>query len=640
MEWERNIAEMKWNRWVMKYHRSQDMGWGLSVAVALLSACYITATVYAIQPGPLWEALAYTKNDPLLFWLNFLPPLLGVGAAWFLTNRLFYSAGLICFVFQVFSLINTVKIAYRDDPLVPKDIALYREAIAAAGGYSLDLDWTALALIFGSLAFFLLCGWVVKSRSVHPALRIGLLALTIWGASAANTQWYSSRDLYFSFPKSDSTNMTTVYDDLGFTYCFLYQFSAYPIDKPEEFVKEEAEAWNEAETDPVIPEKKPHIIFVMNEAFYDISNHARMASANIDPLANFNSIASSERAVSGRIVVPNFGGGTANTEFDVLTGMQTNMISQSGPSSFRVVHKDTVTVARLLEEQGYQSFFLHPGDSWFYNRQNVYRMFGMEDQIFEDAFGPEDYKGDNMAWVKDDACADALIEEFERRRAESDEPVFNYTVTIENHTAYNNNKFGNMTFPWVWTEKPLSDYMAQEYLSVYLEGLRDADAMLGKLTDYFDQLDEPVILVFFGDHLPNLGADYLAYKELEIPVGKTDTVENTLRTYSPPFLIWANQNAADSTEFLAWKERLELGHDETISANYLGSSVLQLAGFSGLNPYFDFLNEARTQLPVIWKGNYLLADGTYTDRLDPQLTELESRLHCWEYYKLKYETVK
>ena len=90
MEWERNIAEMKWNRWVMKYHRSQDMGWGLSVAVALLSACYITATVYAIQPGPLWEALAYTKNDPLLFWLNFLPPLLGVGAAWFLTNRLLY----------------------------------------------------------------------------------------------------------------------------------------------------------------------------------------------------------------------------------------------------------------------------------------------------------------------------------------------------------------------------------------------------------------------------------------------------------------------------------------------------------------------------------------------------------------------
>ncbi len=634
-----HIDGKAWKEWLMKKRSTREIGWLMSIVIVFLSAAYITMTVYGIQPGYLWEALAYTRNDSFLFWLNFLPPLLAVGAVWLLTDRLFYSAGGVCFVFQVFSYINTVKIAYRDDPLVPSDLALHREALAAVEDYGLKMDWAVLALIFGSLLFFVLCGWFVHSRKIHEKIRAVLFVVVIFAFLSADEGWYNSRELYFALPKSDPTNMVAVYDDLGFTYCFLYHVSAYAVDEPEAFVKEDAEDWNTATAEATAPEKKPHIIFVMNEAFYDISNHARMASANIDPLANFNRIASSDRAVSGYIVVPNFGGGTANTEFDVLTGMQTNMISETGPSAFRVVHKNTVTLARLLQEQGYQNFFLHPGDSWFYNRQNVYRMFGMKDQIFKDAFEKEDYKGDNMAWVKDDACADTFIEEFERRRAESDDPIFSYVVTIENHTAYNNNKFGNMTFPWVWTEKPLSDYMAQEYLSVYLEGLRDADAMLGKLTEYFDDLDEPVILAFYGDHLPNLGADYLTYRELGIEIGKTDTPEHTLFTYSPPFVVWANEEAADSTEFLAMKKQLEMGHDEVMSANYLGSTVLQLSGFSGLNPYFDFLNELRSQLPVIWKENYVLEDGTYTDRIDRDLEDLVEKLRCWEYYKLKYETV-
>lgn len=625
---------------IIAYKDSQTMGKGLSLFCMFLCSAFITVTVYGIQPGPLWMVLEYTKTEPLLFWLNFLPPCFILGFFWFLTDRLFYSAAAAGLLFQIFSFINTMKIAYRDDPLVPNDIALYREAAAAVSGYSLELDWTSLGIIFATLIFFLVCGWIVKATKWDVGIRSLVASLLVFAMSAAFTGWYGSRDLYFGIKKTESNNMASVYNELGFTYCFLYNFKAYPIDKPENFDKDQAEQWVSAENEAVVPETKPHIIFVMSEAFYDIANHARMASANVDPLEHFNRIASSERAVSGDIVVPNFGGGTANTEFDVLTGMQTNMITESGPSAFRIVHKDTMTLARLLEEQGYQSFFLHPGDSWFYNRQNVYRMFGMEDQIFLDAFEDDDFKGDNMAWIKDDACADKFIEEFERRTAASDQPVFTYMVTIQNHTAYNNNKYGNFEFPWVWTERRLNDYMAQEYLSVYLEGLRDADAMLNKLTSYFDQLEEPVILAFFGDHLPNLGADYLTYKELGIEVGKTDSVENTLRTYRPPFVIWGNEAAASSTDYLMLKEELELGADEIMSANYLGSTVLQLAGFSGLDPYFDYLNQMRSEIPVIWKENYLLKDGTYSDTLSSEQSILVDQLRNWEYYKLKYETVE
>ena len=625
---------------VTQLHKKYELGFGISFFTFLLISAFITMTTYGIQPGYLWEALEYTKTNWILLGLNFLPPCMLLGTVWFLTQRLFYSAAFVGLLFQSISFINTMKVIYRDDPLVPKDIALYREAIAAVEGYGLKLDWPAIGIIVGSFVFFLVLGWITKHKPIDVGIRTMVTVLLCFAMSAAFNGWYASRDLYFSIEKSDGNNMVSVYEDLGVTYCFLYQFNAYPIDEPETFDKNEAEAWAETPVEAVVPETKPHIIFIMSEAFYDIPNHALMASANVDTLANFKAIVSSDRTISGDIVVPNFGGGTANTEFDVMTGMQTNMISESGPSAFRIVHKDTVSVARLLENQGYQSFFLHPGDSWFYNRQNVYRMFGMEDQIFIDAFAPEDFKGDNMAWVKDDACADVLIEEFERRLEESDEPIFSYVTTIQNHTAYNINKYGNYNIPWVWTKVRLTEYMAQEYLAVYLEGLRDADAMLGKVTSYFDSIDEPVILAFFGDHLPNLGADYLTYRQLGLPVGETDTIEHTLNTYSPPFLVWANQAAIDTTEFLTMKEQLEMGQEEYMSANYLGSTVLQLVGFSGLDPYFDFLNEAREVLPVIWKGNYVLNDGTFTSKLNKNQERILNQLRNWEYYKLKYETVE
>ena len=95
-----------------------------------------------------------------------------------------------------------------------------------------------------------------------------------------------------------------------------------------------------------------------------------------------------------------------------------------------------------------------------------------------------------------------------------------------------------------------------------------------------------------------------------------------------------------STDYLMLKEALELGNDEIMSANYLGSTVLQLAGFDGLDPYFDYLNQMRSEIPVIWKGNYLLKDGTYSDTLNTEQSVLVDQLRNWEYYKLKYETVE
>ena len=99
----------------------------------------------------------------------------------------------------------------------------------------------------------------------------------------------------------------------------------------------------------------------------------------------FHQLAQSDRARAGHIVVSNFGAGTANTEFDVLTGIQTNMVSEGNVSSFRVLHKSVNALPWAYRRAGYATYFTHPGYSWFYNRDNVYQYLGVEERVFNEA---------------------------------------------------------------------------------------------------------------------------------------------------------------------------------------------------------------------------------------------------------------
>lgn len=111
-----------------------------------------------------------------------------------------------------------------------------------------------------------------------------------------------------------------------------------------------------------------------------------------------------------------------------------------------------------------------------------------------------------------------------------------------------------------------------------MEGVRDSTAMLTKLCNYLDTRPEPVLLVFYGDHLPALGQDYGVYQELGLPIGMTDTSAHVLETYETPYLIWANEAYAPDCDF----DALEL--PETISSSYLGAAVYELTGMCGMDP--------------------------------------------------------
>ncbi len=581
--------------------------------------------------------LAVFRSQPLLIVLNCLPVGMLVLVFTCLFRNVFFSAALVNLGVCVLSIANRIKIEVRDEPVFPRDFALLKEVGSAVGTYDIQFPVSAIAIVILFSLALTAAGLFVGSRP-FPVKRLRGWLGSLLGAAASFAVLagliftvYASNDLYNSFAVSNAYYIPSVFNELGFPYCFCRQFTTWPVDRPEGFDRAEAAAWDEGGGTGL--GKDVHVIMVMDEAFSDITDHDAFAyTAENDPLPNLHALREDPHAVTGHVLVPGFAGGTANTEFDVLTGMQTNALSAATTSSFRVVNRNLDSLFRVFGGDGYATSFFHPGDDWFYNRENVYRWFGAEETVFADQMEDLEYKG---RWVTDDYMAGLIEREFEEA-VSAGETLFHYTTTIQNHMSYTPDKYGE---GYDYPEVPLNVSVSEEVetlLRVYIEGARDADDMLGRLVDYFSQQPEPVVLVFFGDHLPYLGDDQLAYRELGFT---EDPGWDGLTSYETPYVIWANDAGAEALDWEDAVEVLDLPADGQLSAAFLGAAVLELTGRTGESPWFDFLNQLRREAPVVQKQTYRLADGAVTETPPEALAAEILKWRQWSYYKLMYKEI-
>lgn len=617
----------------MKRRKKNVLSGGTAWLLGLLGACCITGFVLWLQLGPISATARSLLRNPLLIALNLWPIAATLGLLVCLLGNVFYSASLTNLIWGLLSYINLLKVSSRGDPFVPGDLLLLTEGMEAVGSYSLELHLSRLLLILGiSLGL-----WLLGARWKTPKIRLRpLIGVVLLGAFAVSMHFgYGNKALYESFHGPDRSNVPQIFEVFGFPYNFLRNFNLYPVDKPEGYSEAAVqERMAEYAADPVCPETRPNILMVMCEAFTDLPNlDCFTYSAEDNPIAAFNALAASEQTVAGHLVVSNTGAGTANTEFDILTGMMTNRMSPATTSAFRVVRRNLPSLPRALNQVGYHSFFLHPGQAWFYNRQSVYSYLGITDQTFREAFGPEDYKGN---WISDAGFLRVLKGCIEEKTGAA--PLFGYGVTIQNHQSYSAEKYGFVPEPPA-TELPLSAD-ASRCLSVYFEGLRDGANMLRELTEYLNSREEPYLLVFFGDHQPNLGANYQAYQELGLNYVNPEGTEATLKLYEVPFLLWANDAYLRDNDLAAQAKAVGLEQGATLSSHYLGALTCRIAGFSGLDGYLDYLTELYPALPVDSIYGFMLPDGTCTDTLPTELEQLWKNRWDWQYYRLKTQRVE
>ena len=618
---------------------------GLLTAILLGLACGVVVTLFVLwaHPVSVLAMLGKMLRQPLILFLNWLPIALLTAAFAFAFRNVFFSSALVGLIAGAMSLINRVKLTIRGEPFVPRDISLIKEAADAAGSYDMTLPWFQIGCLVVMTAVFIVLGVLLPLKKSEDApkkrgalVRVMGFVLCLAVLVGAVGLVYSSTDLYNSFETTEPYNLSSVNNELGFAYYFCYHFSTYKIEKPEGFDRDEAASW-ETGYESAPDAADVNVVFVMNEAFSDILNEdVFVFPEGENPMEVYNTLAEGENAWAGHIVVPYFAGGTADTEFDVASGMQTNLLNPAAPSltAFRTVNRDLDSIFRVFGADGYTSCFMHPGQSWFYNRENVYDWFGADESFFVEDFDAE-YKG---SWVTDESVLRELVSRFEEKSAGGGLD-FTYAVTIQNHMSYTAEKYGDYVCPEVETTAELSPEI-RTAVNVYAEGIRDANAMLEDLTEFYSEQSEPVLLVFFGDHLPYLGDNRQGYAELGLPAASVTGGEDPFAAYTAPVLFWCNDAAAEALDFANAIEALDLPADGRISACYLGAAVLELTGRGEVSPWFAFLNEMRRELPVLHNGYYESADGEISTEPTSEEAALVSRMRCWAYYKLRYGVVK
>lgn len=519
--------------------------------------------------------------NPLIPALNLLPPVLLIWTAYFLTRRA-WAAFLLSYLPTVgIALVNFFKIQLRSDPFLAADLRLAAEAGGIVGGYTLDLNWMiwfALLCLPAGLIFALLL--MPKAQMDRLDRAFGFLSCAALSAVALHALFLQP-GIYDRTANEEHISPLSgveVFISKGCVYPFLYSIRDMIPVPPEGYDQARAAALLAEYPDADIPEdQKVSIMGIMLEAFCDLTDFDALAEhpAVRQVYAPWHAL--EEQSISGDLLTNIFSAGTVDTEWGFVTGYTDH-------SEFRT---DTDSYVWYLRNQGYQTFGSHPGFGWFYNRQNINRYLGFQEYWFsEDHYGQlVDPTG--AIWDSDHILFRELLTQMEERTRQG--PAFSFSVSYQNHGPYESTYDTGTAY--LTPDVTGQNEEACHIWNNYLNGIASTLDALTELTSGLERMEEPVVLVLFGDHKPWGGNDKFAYSAMGTAFSLY-TVEGFYQWYSTPYLIWANPaaRAALGRDFV--------GKGGDFSPCFLMTEVFDQCGWEGPG-FLQLSRQLRSITPLV-----------------------------------------
>lgn len=571
---------------------------GACICLGLLCLYFCTG-VYG------FDLFAWYFTQPLVLVLNILPLLALALVLLALTDRAWLTFFLEATVCLIFSWAQHWKLLARGDPIYAEDLVLIGEATQMAGSY-IRITWQVVLSGLIVLALTAVLFFLARGRIRNRLPRLALLVLVPVLSVSVFTHYYDRNLSYYAmtvWPELNAWFETNNYISRGGIYSFLRTIPDALPTPPEGYREAEAEAMLSAYPSDDIPDsQKVSVVITQLEAFADLSTVTDQITG-ADPYAEYHALL--EESYHGRLLPNVFAGGTIDTERCVLTGF-------SALENFR---RPSWSYARYFAEQGYTVEGAHAGYEAFYNRRNVNDRLGISDYRFI-----EGYYDTFLEGVPYD---DVFLPDVTKNvlAALESGPVFSFNVTYQNHGPY------SADYAWFSEayvprgEIPDSDWFIANN---YLWGVQDTGRRMLQMAEQFRAIDEPVILVFFGDHKPWLGEQSVTYDALGIDIrGSTD--ESFFNYYATDYLIWANDaaKAVLGTDFT--------GTGPDISPCFLMNVLFDRCGWEG--PGYRKLTDAvMAQTPLLHAAGRYLTDGVLTDTLTPQQQELKDQMTFVQYY--------
>ncbi len=501
-----------------------------------------------------------------------------------ISNHIKISVLLTGLIFYGFALANTYIYAFRGSPILPWDLASIGTALNVAGGYHffLNANIVLASLIFAAyllLSFKLLPKRHFFKKSLYPRLSFVFVMLIMVSFVMSPTKLEAMGVSYYAWKQGNA------YRDHGIVAEFLLNMQFMNPEEPDDYSYEAVRTIlsNNEESELIIENpsapESPNIIAIMNESWADFEEFGNIELS--EPV--MENIKSLDNAIFGHAYSSVVGGGTSQIEYEFLSGNTQTFLPSGAVPYQQYIKTKTPSFVWHLKDLGYDTLAFHPyyGNGW--NRNKVYDLIGFDAFISLENMHTEPVYG-NQDFCIDSANYEELFYLYENK--DPARPLFLFNVTMQNHGGYDTFERHDVEVVGHEGQYPKAEF--------YLSYINETDEAFMKVVDYFSKVEEPTIVIMYGDHQPWIEDEFV-----NMAMGVIDAEEPSqiINKYRVPYVIWANFELPE----------VEL---KDTSINYLMQEVLALAGLE-TNEYGNFLNNLYEYIPSLSLGGYFDSAGNY-----------------------------
>lgn len=467
-----------------------------SLVFHALLACLINFAIEAISRHSVFEAWSYMTETPLVFLYNAFMIFMTFSVVYLFKRRVFVRI-IISVLWMVLGVANGYMLLKRVTPFNAQDLKVAKDAVSLINNYFNGFELIMLSVGIVAVVIWIISMWrrggqyEGKIHRIWAIIGIIICAVLYGGFTnlAIDKRVIST---YFG-------NIAFAYEDYGLPYCFMASVFNTGINEPNDYNEETiAEISNDGEITKnetgLKENKRPNIIFVQLESYFDVEE-AEFFTTSKDASPNLRKMY--KNYSSGYFKVPSVGAGTANTEFEVLTGMNLRYFGP-GEYPYKTVLKEQQceSAASALSALGYGTHALHNNGGNFYSRAKVFDNIGFDSYTSKEFMNILQFT--ENGWAKDDILVQHIMESMDSTKQQD----FVFCVSLQGHGDYPEEKV--IDDPEI-TVEGIEDEATKNKWEYYVNQVYEMDQFAGNLIKAVEERNEPTVVVFYGDHLPTMG---------------------------------------------------------------------------------------------------------------------------------------
>lgn len=465
----------------------------LSLLCHALLACVINLVIEAISRHSLFQAWDYMVNSPLVFLYNAFM-IFATFSIVYLFRRRVFARIIVSVLWLILGVCNGYMLIKRVTPFNAQDLKVAMDAVQLINNYFDPFELIMIVVGIVAVVVWIISMWR-RGGQYTGKLRRWLAVIGI-GVSFGAYLIVSQIALDQRVVSNYFGNIAFAYQDYGYPYCLATTIFNTGISCPRDYSESAINEIEDSESNlPKTGEKRPNIIFLQLESFFDptLVNYLNVSE---DPIPNFRKLM--KEYSSGYYKVPSVGAGTANTEFESITGMSLHYFGP-GEYPYKSILKETTceSAPYVLKSLGYRTHAIHNNEANFYGRKSVFANLGFDTFTSEEYMSEQDDTNPND-WMRDRNLTKYIMQALN----ETDDPDYIYTISVQGHGDYPEEP--TIENPKITVSGSSTEALNNKW-EYYCNQIYEMDQFVKELTDTLSQLDEDVVLVMYGDHLPTMG---------------------------------------------------------------------------------------------------------------------------------------